>query len=302
MVKLMYYPILRGKRSEFLALKELLENTEISKVIPIIEPVRAGFSELIAAIKNLNSYDIEPVIIVNPNKGDFNKVHTFIYDDLKAQDNSIKFIPCLDTMDDNYQIYLEKFDKFSLFTNGITNEIVDLSHKAFSTFVGSATFDATLEKMNSVVLYGDFFQSQKRNADYPVESYFSDLHTSFQSKPNTVGFADYTITGKDFSDSGGPAVVVTIHASYFKDDTHAPMFIRHYLSYDDGEQKNPGDKFKNALEKFIIELNEEKPSFEETFAISKFKNLHLIKHFPGLGQVKKLSMMHHIETINNYLV
>lgn len=297
----MYYPILRGKRSEFLAIKELLENTDISKVIPIIEPVREGFSELIAAIKSLNGYDIEPLIIVNPNKGDFNKVHTFINDDLKSQDSTIKFIPCLDTSDNNYPLYLDKLEKFSLFTNGLTDEIVDLSHKARFTFVGSSTSDNTLAKMNSVVLYGDFFKSQKRNADYPPESYFSDLHTSFHLKPNTVGFADYTITGKDFSDSGGPAIVVTIHASYFKLDTHAPMFIRHYLSYDDGEQKNPGDKFKDALEKFITEVDSKILNFEETFAISKFKNLHLIKHFPGLGQVKKLSMMHHIESINNYL-
>lgn len=299
----MYYPILRGKRSEFLAIKELLENTEISKVVPVIEPVRAGFSELIAAIKSLNIYDIEPVIIVNPNKGDFKKVHTFIYETLKAQDASIKFIPCLDTSDENFSIYLPKLDKFSLFTNnGITEEIVALSQKAASTFVSCTTSDDTLSKMNSVVLYGDFFQSQKRNADYPDESYFSDLHTSFHKKPNALGFADYTITGKDFTDSGGPAVVVTIHASYLKDQDYDQMFVRHYLSYDDGEQTNPGDKFKDALEKFITEVNQAKLNFEETFAISKFKNLHLIKHFPGLGQVKKLSMMHHIETINNYLI
>ncbi|MHA3081914.1 sce7725 family protein [Acinetobacter sp. ANC 5383] len=297
----MYYPILRGKRSEFLAIKELLENTDISKVVPIIEPVRSGFSELIAAIKTLNGYDIEPLIIVNPNKGDFNKKHTFIYDQLLAQDNNIKFIPCLDTSDEKYLTYLEKLDNFSLFTNGITDEVVQLSHKAKFTFVGCATSETILDKMNSVILYGDFFQSQKRNADYPQESYFSDLHTSFYNKPNAVGFADYTITGKDFSDSGGPAVVVTIHASYLKDANYDQMFVRHYLSYDDGEQKNPGDKFKDALEKFITEIEAKNLNFEETFAISKFKNLHLIKHFPGLGQVKKLSMMHHIETINNYL-
>ncbi len=36
--------------------------------------------------------------------------------------------------------------------------------------------------------------------------------------------------------------------------------------------------------------------------LSYFQKIYDEQHFPGLGQVKKISIMHHIETINDYLI
>ena len=37
----MYYPILRGRQNEMLAIKELLNNSVLSsKIVPVIEPVK----------------------------------------------------------------------------------------------------------------------------------------------------------------------------------------------------------------------------------------------------------------------
>ena len=50
----MYYPILRGRQNELLALKELCENGLLSdKIIPIIEPVKLS-PTLVNTIETFN--------------------------------------------------------------------------------------------------------------------------------------------------------------------------------------------------------------------------------------------------------
>ena len=74
----MYYPILRGKQNELLALRELVEANVLGNYTPIIEPVKNNFFFLIKAIEELNKKGIEPVVIVNPDKGDFKKVIPYL--------------------------------------------------------------------------------------------------------------------------------------------------------------------------------------------------------------------------------
>ncbi|MDG6614266.1 sce7725 family protein, partial [Staphylococcus aureus] len=126
------------------------------------------------------------------------------------------------------------------------------------------------------------------------------LHSYYKDE-NNIGFGDYTITGNDFIEGGGPAYVVTVHASYIDSQRFDELFIRHYSSEDDGTPTNPGAKFKQALTKLISDFQSKRILFEETEGLQEFIFLYKIGHFPGLGQVKKISIMHHIETINIYL-
>lgn len=64
----MYYPILRGKLNELLALRELAQ-LELKKFIPVIEPVKNDIKALVKTIQTLNSNAIEPYIIINPTIG-----------------------------------------------------------------------------------------------------------------------------------------------------------------------------------------------------------------------------------------
>ena len=61
------------------------------------------------------------------------------------------------------------------------------------------------------------------------------------------------------------------------------------------------DKFRHALNILINEVNSKQFSFIESNGIAGFRDLNHRQHFPGLGQVKKLSIMHHIETFNDFL-
>lgn len=46
----MYYPVLRGRQNELLAIRELLKDGKLENIIPIIEPVKAS-STLLSVLK-----------------------------------------------------------------------------------------------------------------------------------------------------------------------------------------------------------------------------------------------------------
>ena len=67
----MYYPILRGRQNEMLAIKELLAKSVLSsKIIPVIEPVKltATFVNTLKAFSDANR---ELTFIRNPDVGSF---------------------------------------------------------------------------------------------------------------------------------------------------------------------------------------------------------------------------------------
>ncbi len=79
----MYYPILRGKLNEFLALREL-SNLAMDKLFhPVIEPVRQESAPLIKTIKELNDNGLVPYIILNPTVGSLDGDSHFIFNELK---------------------------------------------------------------------------------------------------------------------------------------------------------------------------------------------------------------------------
>ncbi|QIO04710.1 sce7725 family protein [Acinetobacter shaoyimingii] len=297
----MYYPILRGKLNELLALRELSE-LNLKYFTPVIEPVKKDIKQLIKTIEHLNKNSIEPYIIINPSIGEYSHCSEELFIALnKFESISYQVLYSINQETKNYEDFLG-IGSFGLFIQkGIDNKIIDFSTKSMINFIQNDVNPNVKKLINNKVIYEDFFRKQKKNADYPKESQFSSIHSYFTQENNVIGFSDYTITGDDFNENGGPAYVVTIHCSYIDKNRFDELFIRHYSSTDDGTPTNPGAKFIEALSLLIDEVNEGKIPFTNTNALNNFKYLHKIEHFPGLGQIKKISIKHHIETINNFL-
>jgi len=301
----MYYPILRGKLNELLALRELADLSMDKKFCPVIEPVRNTLSSLIRTIKELNDKEIEPLIFLNPTVGELKGQQELILEQLQSETN-LRYLPIFaikDNFDDVSEL-MKKVGNYALFLiDGLNTQIISESEKAKLTFISSTTAPNLINRLSNVVLYGDFFKKQKRNADYPDESPFSSLHTYYKGIHNVIGFGDYTIISEEYNESGGPAYVVTIHISYINSEKFDEAFVRHYSSKtDDDTPANPGKKFIEALEKFILDKDSKKINFVPTAGVEQFQKIYDEQHFPGLGQVKKISIMHHIETINDYLI
>ena len=67
----MYFPYLRGRQYELLALKELVENSKIGeKVIPVIEPVKLS-PTLISTMGTFATANHKVAVIRNPSVGGF---------------------------------------------------------------------------------------------------------------------------------------------------------------------------------------------------------------------------------------
>ncbi|EHR6735441.1 sce7725 family protein [Vibrio parahaemolyticus] len=94
-------------------------------------------------------------------------------------------------------------------------------------------------------------------------------------------------------------------AEYFKiaeddPDEFNAMYVKHFKSYDDKSPTRPGDKFGDALDKLIDFTNDNPDLFNDTIGLDGFRRLKSEDYFPGLGQIKKLSIQHHIETLSKY--
>ena len=66
----MYFPYLRGKQFELIALRELVDILNPGKVIPIIEPLKRNTKSIVTAATALAKKDIRIQLIVNPQYGE----------------------------------------------------------------------------------------------------------------------------------------------------------------------------------------------------------------------------------------
>jgi len=296
----MYYPILRGKQHEFSALKELALLNKFEKVTPVIEPVNKNLRDLIISIRKLNEKHIKPILIINPNIGEYKGNPFLFYKTLQLEKTDLKYTPCINMNNPEATYFLNNIDNYALFFDDYY-EIGDLAKKATLTFLPHNINKDSITHINNVVLYGDFFPKNKRNADYPNESYLTDLNTNFRSAHNIIGYADFTITPKKYSNNGGPAYVVAIHATYtdLKRENH--KYMKHYLSFDNNSTNDVGGKFFDALNKLLNDVDNKKVSYSRTSALDDFRYFRDKPHYPGLGIAKKISIKHHIETINDFL-
>lgn len=311
----MYFPILRGKQFELIALRELSSRLPNTFFSPIIEPVRRKIQPLEKTISTLNENSHTPRVILNPKLGDFDgetSTFDFLWPKLADEEKKLSFVPVLIVRKNNVdQVesivkklvpHVESFDIF--IDDGIAKNMLPLMKEAETTIVfGKSHPRAALAIAKRVVSIEDNFKAQQRNLDYDYESYFSDQHTDFQFVSNAVGFGDYTILDRNFSDSGGPAYVIAIHLSYINSKEFDAMYVRHFVSYDDNSPSMPGRKYSDALKKLVDYYDKNKDMFVLTHGLSTFLDLHHNPElaFPGLGVVKKLSMEHHIETLVRFL-
>lgn len=299
----MYFPFMRGKQFELKALQEIA-NAVKEKCIPIIEPVKLNVKPLEKTVTALNKSGIIPIIILNPQIGELKgKPHHI--ENVLSLNKTLKFIPCLKYSGDCNLMSSRDLSTHAVYVESSVNkEFIELISKTnpLYTILPEGSPKIVIQSTKRIVIINDPFQKRKRNADYPPKSFYSDIHTRYSDiSEHIIGFSDFTIVGSDFAESGGPAYVVTIHMSHIDQDEFDTMSIRHYSSVDDQSTSNPGGKFLQALTKLVNDHQNNPILFDNTIGLQGFKSLNARRHFPGLGEVKKLSMEHHIETMTNYI-
>lgn len=313
----MYFPYLRGKQFELIALRELSSFMSLNKdkISPVIEPVKIS-STLKNTLKSLKDNDINFNIILNPQVGDL----------INESDKIIEIIKSELLGYSNYQlaIIFEKtfvltdlLDKvrdsnltpkgFALIHNVVIAKENLLSIKErceaiFAVNYNIINFDKTNSNRrynrsfssDTLVSLADYFSSQNKNSAYlDLESVFTEEHL-FYLQEGYVGFGDFLTIGDNYSESGFMPYAVAIHISYA--DQSGKINVKHFVSDSNGDTSDIGGKFAEANNKLVAWCDENNIN---TAAIIEFRNLKESGHFPGLGVIKKLSIINHIELMIN---
>ena len=302
----MYYPYLRGKQYELIALRELIERGLINnRIVPIVEPISASpyllkfMDVFVKANRNFG-------IIQNPEYG------TFIQEierneKREYRENFYSFFmssrSCLPVFIFNKNI--NRMEPLSVEQKSIavcTEEDVipsipelELRHNIDRFMIPDERIFKR-EISGNKILMADNFKKQQRNADYANsdDDFFSDDHLYFEEE-NYKGFSDFSIIGKEYTESGFAPYAVAIHMVYF--DQERKLRVHHFVSNSNDDYGDTPGKVEEALEKLI------KSSLinNDTYAYNELKRFYDNRIYSGLGVIKKLSLMHHIELLSRYL-
>lgn len=311
----MYFPYLRGKQFELIALRELcaLFPEELSKISPIIEPVKAS-STLNSTLAELANRKANFNLIINPRVGDlegqYERIIEIITSSIPTEYDNYQLAVIIDPKTErNIATLIEFVNALDLNYNGITlihkteinSQNIELLKTQLNVVYNVIYFKNTSRRYyrefdaNTLVSLDDYFEEQSRNADYlNQESNFSKEYR-FYILDGFVGFSDFLTIGDNYSESGFLPRAVAIHLSYLDDEQ---IKVKHFVSDSNEDVADIGGKFSEAIDKLVIWCNENNLN---TAAINEFRDLHDRGHFPGLGTLKKLSIMNHIELIINII-
>lgn len=313
-----YFPFLRGRQFDLIAIRELLEKGLISEnIVPIIEPVKLS-STLISTLSAYNENQREILIIQNPCVGNFEKelenheLYESYIEVLKSPYITITHILNEDSVS-QVQRLAKTLDKN---LNDIAilhkeNNLIDVHREIFSGDIPrynivpeDKLLKRKLKNKNLVILQNNFIK-QKNNKDYAknVDEFFSQEHLYFESE-GLIGFSDYSVVGDQYIEGGFAPFAIAIHIIYLKYDEDYEdkiLRIRHLVSDSNNDIRDPALKCAEALQKLVLLKKQVDSEDISTYAMQQFLEHYRNGSYPGLPSLKKLSLMHHIELVDIFL-
>ncbi len=320
----MYYPYLRGRQNELLCLKELLDEDKLSvKITPILEPVKFS-STFLTTLKRFIENDREILLIKNPQVGRFDEGYAEALRKANEEEQEDTRIKLRRTLEEYENILLdghirkaylmndesvkkvlqmpeqEKKQIYVLNQNrGDDNYYIQYGDKLSvrASFIPKDE-DFKDEVPGDAVILEDCYQKARRNVDYMEQPdvSFSKNHLIFE-KRGYKGFSDYSVIGKEYEESGFAPFAVAIHVVYFNE--RQELRVHHFVSDSNWDYSDPARKFGEAMEKLV---NWERIDLVKyTRGLSGLLQYYEAGRFPGLGLIKKLSLMHHIELMGRFL-
>ncbi|MCI8503950.1 MAG: sce7725 family protein [Dorea sp.] len=320
----MYYPYFRGRQNELLCLREMLEDNKLSnKIIPVLEPVKCS-STFFATVKKFIEYDRTIILIKNPAVGKFAEEYNQIAENRERETEQEKRGKLEKTLKEYKEIlknnhifiaYLvndriinkvlekeEDFKKKIYLINrnrGDDNYYIEHSRElnVKASFIPKDE-DFKDEVVGDTIILEDCYEKAKRNVDYIAkpDEFFSKNHLIFK-KRGYQGFSDYSIVGNGYEESGFAPLAIAIHIVYLGDKNE--LRVHHFVSDSNANISDPARKFGEAMEKLVNWDRLEK--VEKTKGLMGLINYYENGKFPGLGMIKKFSLMHHVELMGKYL-
>ena len=301
----MYYPILRGRQFELIAIRELVEHNLLNdeKVIPIVEPVKLSATYL-KTLKVFKEKEQSIAIVQNPEVGTFrkdlenDKYHSLL-EELQEINNKNE-IPVWYLTKDFVEGGADYVNEKSLLICNERRYLENLDKLNKEGFLGSflvpdkKEYFRKLEEYKKIICE-DYFDKKDRNSDYleDPDQTFSEDYLYFRGD-GYLGFSDYSIIGSKYNESGFAPFAVAIHIIY--KGINNELRVKHFVSDTNDDIRDPAKKFSEAAKK-LKEWNKKEKL--DSLGLRLLVKAYDEQRYPGLGVVKKLTLMHHLELMSN---
>ncbi len=309
----MYYPYLRARQFELIAIRELAKEDALGKVVPVLEPVRESFNNLELAHKVLLEENDFSYLVVNPLSGDVAGDNNKILDYLEEKDLS-QYKPAFHFNDNSSyikdNIANNKLSDCLLIAMSNFNNIEGFKELCKTDEISSImllepnrnrSLDGYIKKLNkNYIRLDDLFENLRRNSDYlDVPSHIFTEEHKYYDEDKYHGFADFTALPSIFMEGGSLPRAVVIHLTYLNTNEEDQIWINHFTSDTNDSVANVQGKFGEAAQKAIAYYNRE--HIAKNSAIFELEDYLSDGRYPGLGIVKKISIKNHLLVVNQFL-
>ena len=319
----MYFPYLRGRQNELLCLRELLDAGKLSsKVIPIIEPVKFS-STFFSTLTKFIETNRKVIVIRNPKVGSFSKELNDMRKNIEKENDENKKKKLQKTLDSYRNLWNDPgIQKAYLVDDKVISNIIENKLDAkdavminlekenyhyyeeygekitgkYTVVPKGGDFEDIIDE--DIIVLEDGYRKAKRNIDYlkNPDELFSRNHIVYK-KRGFVGFSDFSMVGNEFEESGFAPLAIAIHIMYF--GNREEIRVHHFVSESNESISDPARKFEEAMNSLINWENFD--VIPKTIGLNGLIKCYNIGKFPGLGVIKKYSLMHHIEMMGEYL-
>jgi hypothetical protein len=309
----MYFPYLRARQFELIALKELSTEFNFKNyVTPVLEPVRESLNGLNLANKIFYENNFQPFLIVNPLQGEIPGDTSLLLEYIQTLEDC-SFHPAFH-FTNNAEFILSSIHNYSLKNvmliclDGFNDDqsLRDLCESSYISHImvlepqKNRQLDRYIKNLHKFYIrLDDLFERQDKNADYlniPAHK-FSEEHLFYKDEGYN-GFSDFTVLPGVFIDGGSTPRAVVVHLSYINENQNNEIWIRHFTSTTNDSIANVQLKFAEAARKAVNFVSEH--NLENT-AISELESYFKEQRYPGLGTIKKISIKNHLFIVSDFL-
>ncbi|MFH5810157.1 sce7725 family protein [Companilactobacillus sp. FL22-1] len=299
-----YFPYLRGRMYDLLALKELCEADQLgSQIVPIIEPVRDS-KELQQTVQTFIEHQQPFSVIANPQVSVYGLNDTKLFPLPELTDLDFYYPSAIlaadfsgDFLKHNRQqsalLIANNFEMLKAYQN---TRVLQTVKRVF--IPDEARMHRLVPK--KAALLSDPLTSIKHVEDYDIltDEFFEPAYW-YQQVDNFTDYSDYSMVGHIYFDKGMPARAITLHVIYVT--SKGDLRIHHFVSDSNQTMGGQKQKFQEALAKLVDWSAENISGLNQTPALQELLSYQQVDKFPGLGTVKKLSLMHHFQLMNRLL-
>lgn len=299
-----YFPFLRGKQNELLAVSRLVARiVQSGRIIPIIEPVNDNATTQ-NSIRQFLEQSMSFLFISNPIHGATTNTAGQLLQGLMGSSAGNSVIPALyidqatprQAIETFKRTYASKFRLALIYRGEPQTKIKEdeFEHHVFMPNRVRRQYRNAISPRRRVIIDDPFYR-RSRNAEYPNHpEVFTDMNTPGGNREK-VDFGDFSIVGDYFADGGGPAHAVALHHIHFRSNSSFSLDLTHFVSDRTTLTVDRPGKTLEAIGHLVKALRGLTPN--DTEACREYREIRRSGSARSLGYMKRLAIQHHLEVI-----